>query len=132
MANKSTALDFLKLAASGHVDEAYASTTEFGTRVAHGLLGLSLLGGRSPLQILHHIRHYDARPIQIESLVGSTALALGGRVFHGFGSDNITFPGAEWLGSHWVYGMALTQIALVAAVLWWSTRGRRRPLVPLC
>ncbi len=28
-----------------HVDEAYASTTEFGTRVAHGLLGLSLADG---------------------------------------------------------------------------------------
>ena len=66
-----------------------------GSGLLAGLLGLSLLGGRSPLQILHHIRHYDARPIQIESLVGSTALALGGRVFHGFGSDNITFPGAE-------------------------------------
>src|SRR6185436_1326814 len=25
-----------------HIDEAYAKTTEFGTRVAHGLLGLSL------------------------------------------------------------------------------------------
>ncbi len=28
-----------------HVDEAYAKTTEFGTRVAHGLLGLSLADG---------------------------------------------------------------------------------------
>ncbi len=28
-----------------HVDEAFAKTTEFGTRVAHGLLGLSLADG---------------------------------------------------------------------------------------
>jgi acyl dehydratase len=28
-----------------HVDEEYAKTTEFGTRVAHGLLGLSLADG---------------------------------------------------------------------------------------
>lgn len=28
-----------------HVDEAYAKTTPFGTRVAHGLLGLSLADG---------------------------------------------------------------------------------------
>jgi acyl dehydratase len=28
-----------------HVDEAYAKTTPFGTRVAHGLLGLSLTDG---------------------------------------------------------------------------------------
>jgi len=28
-----------------HIDEAYAKTTPFGTRVAHGLLGLSIADG---------------------------------------------------------------------------------------
>jgi len=99
-----------------------------GAYVALGAIGLgtALLLGLRPARFASDLVIFSARPLQIESVLGSVLLALRGvgNVVGSWGSYNVVTPTTEALAPWW---SALMLVALLGVAAWAAVVARRQP-----
>lgn len=95
--------------------------------VGVGAVAAALLLFRGNLPLLHDVLVFQARPFQLESVVGSLLVAAGGAssIVASFGSFNADTPLARLLVPYWDLAMTLALLGVACAALRWALRHRQ-------
>lgn len=95
--------------------------------ISIGAVTAALLLVRGDLPLLHDVLVFQARPFQLESVLGSLLVAISGAsaIMASFGSFNVDTPLARLLAPYWDFGMAAALLAVAALAFRWARRHRQ-------